>query len=91
MAVSQCGICHLREAAHRCIQCHKPACDECAFKTTEGVFCSRKCATAYREFQAANKPEPKKKSRLGLIILILVVVAAVAAAAYYIGRQSGAL
>jgi hypothetical protein len=91
MVESQCVVCHLREAAHRCIQCHKPTCDECSFKTTEGVFCSRKCATAYRDYQAAQRPEPKKKSPVGKILLAILVLAAVAAVAWYIGTRTGAL
>jgi hypothetical protein len=91
MVESQCGICHTREGVHRCLQCHRPACDECAFKTVEGAFCSRKCATAYREYHAATKPEPPKKSRLGTVLLVIVLLVVVAALAYYIVTRTAAL
>ena len=80
----QCGICHDRAAMFRCIQCHKPVCDDCAFKTEHGAFCSRECAGQYREFKRAQGPQ-KRRSSLAFLkpLLGLAIVAALVAAAAY--------
>ena len=75
-----CVVCHDRPAAFRCIQCHKPVCDDCAFKTENGAFCSRQCAGAYREFQQAQgrKAGGKKSGGLLKTLVVLIVLAAIA-------------
>jgi hypothetical protein len=89
----KCVVCHDREARFRCIQCHKPVCDECAFKTDQGAFCSRDCATAYRSFKESyDGPEAGRRSAVGSLLkllLLLVVLAAAAAALYYLGLIPG--
>lgn len=80
---SKCVVCHERPAAHRCIQCHKPTCDECAFKTEHGVFCGRECAAQYRDFRRAEGPRVRKSSPVvKLIILVLAVLAALGVAVH---------
>ncbi|NLW49655.1 MAG: hypothetical protein GXY85_02270 [Candidatus Brocadiaceae bacterium] len=89
----QCVVCHVRPALFRCIQCHKPVCDECAFKTEHGAFCGRNCATAYRDFQKAQGDQPVKKSG-GLVttlIAFLVAVAVLGFVAHRLGLLSGLL
>jgi len=78
---SKCVVCHERPARHRCIQCHKPVCDECAFKTENGVFCGRECSGQYREFKKANVGS-RKSGGLGrkLFILLIVIIATIAVA-----------
>ena len=71
----QCVVCHTKEAVFRCIQCHKPTCDECAFKTEHGAFCSRQCANSYRDFMRAQ-PSIPRRSGGALRALILVLIAA---------------
>lgn len=78
----QCVVCHQKVATFRCIQCHKPTCSDCAFKTEHGAFCSRECATNYREFMRAQARAPKRsgglaKFLIGLIIIALIVLAVV--------------
>jgi len=87
----QCVVCHLRPSLFRCIQCHKPVCDECAFKTEHGAFCGRNCATAYRDFKKAQAADAPKKSGglLKAIIVFIVVVAIAAAVAYKMGLLPG--
>lgn len=78
----KCVVCHDKAAAFRCIQCHKPACEDCAFKTENGAFCSRECATNYREFARAQARAPKRsggllKPLIGLIIIAAIVLGAI--------------
>jgi hypothetical protein len=79
---SKCVVCHDKPAAFRCIQCHKPACADCAFKTENGAFCGRECATNYRDFARAQARAPKGKGGLlkpliGLIIIAAIVIVAI--------------
>ena len=87
----QCVVCHLRPSLFRCIQCHKPVCDECAFKTEHGAFCGRNCATAYRDFKKSQAAEaPRKSGRLlKTLIAFVVAVALAAAVAYKMGLLPG--
>ena len=77
----KCVVCHDNVATFRCVQCHKPVCDECAFKTENGAFCSRECAANYREFRRAEAKAPRARSGgllkplIGLIIIALIVLA----------------
>ena len=75
----QCVVCHEKAAAFRCIQCHKPTCSDCAFKTEHGAFCSRECAANYREFARAQGRAPTARGGLlrpliGLIIIIAIAL-----------------
>ncbi|MBS3762139.1 MAG: hypothetical protein KGZ25_02425 [Planctomycetes bacterium] len=76
MGEEKCAVCHQRPAKHRCIQCHKPVCDECAFKNAYGVFCSRDCAATHQEFRENQAAEKARKQGLikTLIKLIIIVV-----------------
>ena len=78
---AKCVVCHTRPAAFRCIQCHKPVCDECAFKDDNGAFCCRECAASYRAFKHAQARAPVEQGakRGGRGILILVLILALAA------------
>jgi hypothetical protein len=87
----QCVVCHLRPSLFRCIQCHKPVCDECAFKTEHGAFCGRNCATAYRDFKKAQAAEAPRKSGSAwkALIAFAVAVAVLAYIAYKMGLLPG--
>lgn len=82
-----CGVCHDRPFRFRCIQCHRPVCDDCAFKTTHGAFCSRDCATKYGEFKRSQVGQAPRASRSALKVLVLLAILAAAAlgAAYALG------
>ena len=82
----QCVVCHLRESLFRCIQCHKPVCDECAFKTTEGAFCGRDCATSYRDYMTAKREsEAKERARKLRKLKMTLLVGGLLAAGIAIG------
>ena len=76
-----CIVCHDRPACFRCIQCHKPVCGDCAFKTEYGAFCSRECAGVYREFRRAGiagRPGRRVgvvRPLIGLILLAIIAAA----------------
>ena len=74
----QCVVCHNREAVFRCIQCHKPICDDCAFKTEHGAFCSRQCADSYRDFMRAQPRVVRRSSGLLRELVVFLIIAAVA-------------
>lgn len=74
----QCVVCHNREAVFRCIQCHKPTCDECAFKTEHGAFCSRACASSYRDFMRAQPYVPPRSGGLLRPLIGFIIIAAIA-------------
>ena len=76
-----CVVCQDNPAAFRCIQCHKPVCDACAFKDENGAFCTRECAAKYRSFRQAQAGTGRRKRSSGLSTLIIVLVALAAAAA----------
>lgn len=84
----KCVVCHDRPLRFRCLQCHKPVCDECSFKTEHGAFCSRECANAYRDFKRSQAPEARRPSRrvLKLVALLIALAAVALAAAYFLGR-----
>ncbi len=83
---SKCVVCHERPAQFRCIQCHKPVCDECAFKNENGVFCGRSCAAAYRDFKAAASGRRRSSSGLlGKLVVLIIVAFVVILAANYFG------
>ena len=85
-----CVVCHDQPAAFRCKQCHKPVCDECAFKDENGAFCRRECAANYRSFkQAQARTRPAKAGSLLKTIVILVLLAAVAVAVFAYGAKKG--
>ena len=74
----QCVVCHDKVATFRCIQCHKPVCSDCAFKTESGAFCGRNCATNYREFMRAKGPKAKSGGGLLKPLIGLIIIAAIA-------------
>lgn len=85
-----CVVCHDQVAAFRCKQCHKPMCDECAFKDENGAFCSRECAANYRSFKQAKARTPARKAgSLLRTVIILILLAAVAAAALIYAANRG--
>ena len=85
-----CVVCHDQPAAFRCKQCHKPVCDECAFKDENGAFCRRECAANYRSFQQIQaRTHPAKVGSLLKTIVILVLFAAVAVAVFAYGAKKG--
>ena len=78
----KCGVCHDRVAAFRCIQCHKPVCDECSFKDDNGAFCGRDCAGAYRSYKTASaSAKAGGRGGAGTLIVLIIVLAAAAVAA----------
>lgn len=79
-----CVVCHDRPAMFRCKQCHKPVCDDCAFKDENGAFCSRECSAGYRSFKQAEARAPtrRKGSPVRTLILLLVLLAIALAAAW---------
>ncbi len=83
---TECAVCHDQVMEFRCKQCHKPVCDECAFKIEHGAFCSRECAHTYRDFKGDQKPEPPKRRPTGLVVAVLLVVLAALA---ILARKAG--
>ncbi|MFO8008924.1 MAG: B-box zinc finger protein [Candidatus Brocadiia bacterium] len=81
---SKCVVCHDRPAQFRCVQCHKPVCDECAFKNENGVFCSRSCAAAYRDYQQAGSGSARSGGMMKTLIILIIVAAVAAAVAHYL-------
>jgi hypothetical protein len=78
MANSVCGVCHEKEVDHRCIQCHKPVCDDDAFKDDQGIFCGRECSAQYRSYDQADARVARARSHgLGNILIVLVIIAAI--------------
>ena len=84
---STCVVCHDRVAQFRCLQCHKPVCDECAFKTDMGAFCGRNCAAQYRDYRkdGGAVTKEKKGSLIKTLILLIILAAGVFAVAYWRG------
>lgn len=77
MASSVCGVCHEKEADHRCIQCHKPVCDDDAFKDDQGTFCGRECSAQYRSYDQASARVARARSHgLRNVLIVLVMIAA---------------
>lgn len=88
----QCVVCNDRKATLRCISCHKPICDDCAFKNTNGAFCSRDCSADYESFKKTKTPEKGKGGVLTgvlrkLVVLLILLVAA--GAVYVYGAKQG--
>ena len=77
-----CVVCHTREMTFRCIQCHKPVCDECAFKDANGAFCCRECSASYKAYKEYPPAVEKARPRGNPIAAVLLVVILLAAAAY---------
>ncbi len=78
----KCVVCHDRPLSFRCIQCHKPVCDDCAFKIEHGAFCSRECAVMYRDFKQSQRRPARRRSRALLkALVVLVIIAAIAVVA----------
>ncbi len=83
---TECAVCHDQVMEFRCKQCHKPVCDDCAFKIEHGAFCSRECAHTYRDFKGDQKPEPRKRRRTSIVLVaVLLVLAALAILARRMG------
>ena len=83
-----CVVCHDRPAAFRCIRCHKPVCDVCAFKDENGAFCSRECSASYRSYrqaQARTAVAARRRGGLLKLVIVLLIVAAAAYAAWKLG------
>jgi hypothetical protein len=92
MPEKTCVVCHQNEAAHRCIQCHKPVCDDCAFKDAYGVFCSRECSAnnqAYRQEQAREAGKSGAFGGLVKAVLVILLLAVIAGAGYLYGAKKG--
>lgn len=73
-----------RMADARCSTCHRPMCEECVVSTSDGKFCSRKCAARAADFRASKGSLGKKaglpivryvKMIVGFIIFIFVLSA----------------
>ena len=77
-----CVVCHTREMTFRCIQCHKPVCDECAFKDANGAFCCRECSASYKAYKDYSPGVEKARPRGSPIVTVLLVVILLAAAAF---------
>ena len=73
MVESYCSYCRNRQAEFLCRQCHKPLCDECAFKTDLGVFCNRECANQFRDFHR-SAARSKSGSGPGLVRILIYVI-----------------
>jgi len=86
--LSKCVVCHDRDAVYRCLECHKPVCDECAFKTDQGAFCSRRCSARYMDFKRAQRPAKPTRKR-GHPIALLLVVVALAAITFAVAWRQG--
>ena len=78
-----CVVCHLRPSLFRCIQCHKPVCDDDSFKDDQGVFCSRNCAAAHRSFKQSSGGSQAKSGGAGRMLLIIVVLVVIILGAMY--------
>jgi len=78
MRASTCVVCHEKEAAHRCVQCHKPVCDDCAFKDDQGVFCSRECSAARRSYDQANQRASRAKGSRSVVVAVAVIALVIA-------------
>jgi hypothetical protein len=90
MPAGQCVVCHEKEAAHRCIQCHKPVCEECAFKDDQGAFCGRDCSAAYRSYKRADQRAAQaSQPHTVRIVLLVLVIAAVIGLLLYVGKTKG--
>lgn len=78
-----------RPADNRCIQCHKPLCDDCVIRDEGDSFCSKKCTSRYRTFHRAYEADRAKTpvgtiiGRIGTVVLLVLVVAAL----IYIGGE----
>jgi len=82
---SKCIVCHDKPAVFRCIQCHKPVCDDCSFKIEHGAFCSRECAVMYRDFKRSQRDSaPRRPGRFLARLVALILVAAMVVAALYV-------
>ena len=59
-----------------CRQCHKPICKDCVKSDAGGQFCSFQCSENYKDFQARQGGETKKKGGvLGKIIILIILLA----------------
>ena len=78
-----------RPADNRCIQCHKPLCDDCVIHDEGDAFCSKKCLSRYRTFHRSYEAEHARTplatiiARIGGALLVLLVVVAL----IYIGGE----
>lgn len=74
-----CSICHDRLFRFRCRQCRKPVCEECAFSTQHGRFCSRRCAARFRDFKSHKVEDEAAAGGPSLLraLLVLIVLGAV--------------
>ena len=84
---TECGICHEQAMEFRCKQCHKPVCDECAFKIEHGAFCCRECANTYRDFKRDQEDEEEKPRRQRPLLMTAVVLLALAVLAVLARRM----
>ncbi|HOX40389.1 MAG TPA: B-box zinc finger protein [Candidatus Brocadiia bacterium] len=75
-----------KPAMTRCIQCHKPVCDECTVSGFYGSFCSNACQQKYKDYaQRKEAMEQQAQAHKGsgllgkLIVLAVVIVGCVLA------------
>jgi predicted amidophosphoribosyltransferase len=83
-----CANCHDNLFKYRCKQCRKPVCEDCAFKTEHGTFCSHRCAARYRDFmskETADKGKAEGSSVIGKLFMLLLAGLAVVAVAWWKG------
>ncbi len=89
MADSLCINHTSRPASNRCFTCHKPICDECAVKTSNGTFCSEDCQSKYLKFNATYQASSKGGlfAKLKQWIAYLLFLAAAAAVIIFVGAK----
>lgn len=78
-----------REAAARCLTCHKPVCSECVVTAANGTFCSELCRANYIAYQArkADLPRPGVWEKLKSLFFRLLTAALVAGLLLFVGAK----
>ena len=83
-----CIKCHDNLFRYRCRQCRKPVCEECAFQTEHGTFCSHRCAARFRDFtskQVADRGRGEGPSLVRTVLVLILVGLIVLAVAWWNG------
>ncbi len=72
-----------KESLGRCVQCHRPYCEECLVSTERGSFCSLECKGRYHDFrEREGQLPPLKRPWVRRLIIKLVVAGVLAVGAY---------